>query len=223
MLIRKFGGGEADKERPGPNIPQIKPPSQRRSAQPIPSSTPTLQRPQAPKRLSMEEDAEHRERQPPAPMARPITESLPEALSELLPELLPIPTPPTRRRTAQTREHADSGRSQQARNPKRHRRPQRREQPPPTPAKSLAEKLSDNLGTEQRLGQLTSSLDHLETHVDDHVRAHIGEAPTIDSVDIGLDPIHNPTPRSLRQAIIMSEVLGPPIALRTADANRWDT
>ncbi len=185
--------------RPRPTRPEI--------ARPLPPTRPTSPPPPVARPAP--------EAQPPRPaktLGIPrelLPEGLEEILAEVVPELVrpkprPQTPPPAQRPPSRTTGKAASSRGRSA----------------PPPERSKKKKSQRPADSAQRLGTLTSSFDDeraRESSVSAHVESHIGHLKhPVDDVPLGSAEHAQrlPSRAALRHAVIMSEILAPPRALR---------
>jgi len=195
-----------EKELSSP-LPKPKPPASRQPLQPARPLPPTRPRPQ---QLPTARPAQ--EAQPPRP-ARTLgipRELLPEGLGEIIAEVAPELVRPKPRPPA-----SPPVQRPPVRPPIPERRPSPK--PPPRPVEPKSERPADS---SERLGTLTSSIEDeapTESTVAAHVESHMTRLDhPVEDAEIGAatQARRVPSRAALRHAIIMSEIISPPLALR---------
>ncbi len=164
---------------------------------------------------------------------------------EEVPKAAPVPAPPRRRTT--TAQQAPRRERQPAQPappstppPPRRRKPEPRPTSRPTVATSSMENVEDPLGhltsmveqtggadertSQQRLGHVTSTIEGVGERLHNSIDEHLGHVestayarPSRTPTRARIPGFGPATPQALRQAVLLREILGPPLALRPPD------
>jgi len=208
FFIRKFSPqNERDgtpRRVPGRPMTQRGPPGlQRPVARPLP---PRSGRPVVPG---------HTDRERPAPTRRepiPLPEPLRDILAEVVPELVPPRQPPPASSGPPKRatvEHRASDKEEASRRRVVVSSPARKTQTTRSQGKASA-KHARPASAKPRANTTEQRIGHLESNLDSMAYTSTGDPAPIDH----LSAIKHPSRHALRTAIIMNEILGPPVSLR---------
>jgi hypothetical protein len=182
------GAGQAE-----PSVPRRRAPSARPVARPMPGTEPQetpVPRPQARPLPPSPTARPYVSQEPPKPAVVPLPERKPRPVKPppVRPVMKPAPAPPPKRRTPRV---------------------------PSRPKKRKLGRLEP--GLHPTLGEEEDRKFELREHRLGKLQAQAEVEPEPEEVVEGYDPIRSPTRRSLRHAILMREILGPPVALRPPD------
>jgi len=216
-VLSQLGSGiikyfkERDEKKRQANQPTPPPPLSRPPKRQVAPPRPPVARPRPARPMG-------RPAQPPARPRTQLPQDLPEGLREILGEVVPELVPP--RKPAPPRRPAPSAPPPQRPASQRPAPPPPQAKPRPlTPERPIRPVASSIHVDEPHLGNLKSRLDDEDARVAAQVQSYIGDLrhPLADVAQAAAANAPSAARAALRQAIVMNEILMPPVALRPAD------
>lgn len=216
-VLSQLGSGiikyfkERDEKKRRANQPTPPPPLSRPPKRQVAPPRPPVGRPRPARPMG-------RPAQPPARPRTQLPQDLPEGLREILGEVIPELVPPRKpappRRPAPSAPPPQRPASQRPASPPPQARP--RQVAPERPIRPVTSSIHVD---EPRIAELKSSLDDEGAKVAAQVQSSIGDLrhPLADVAQAVAHPSYSPAQVALRQAIVMNEILMPPVALRPDD------